>query len=146
MVKVDARDFVRDLKIIEQRLIEAAHAGLTKAVKVAWRTAHDTTLFEDQTGELRGTIDIVDLGHSRAQFKQRLIWRAKHAHYLTEGTKDHGPKHAKSMRFQIGGRWINTRFVKGVKKRPFDVHAALAGALEMTIVMNEGANSAVKYP
>ena len=141
-MKIDAKDCLRDLAIIERRVADAARLGIVQSVKVAYRNARDTTLFNDQTGELRGTIDIIDVG----AYKQRLIWRAKHARYLTEGTRGHGPTTSPVMRFQIGGRWISARYVQGVDQRPFDVSAAAAGSQAMSVIMNEGAQRAVEYP
>ena len=142
MISVDASDCLRNLATIERRILDAARVGVGQVAKVAYRSARDTTLFKDQTGELRGTIDIVDSG----AYKKRLIWRAKHARYLTEGTKAHGPKTAAYMRFVIGGRVIYAKWVRGISKRPFDTNAAQAGSQAMSIIMNEGAERAVSYP
>lgn len=141
-MRVDASECVRVLDAIETRIFDSIRVGMTQAVKVAYRNARDTTLFHDVTGELRGTIDIVDV----SPVKKRLIWRAKHGRYLTEGTKGHGPAYASVMRFQIGDRWISARWVKGIERRPFDTNAALAGSQAMSIILTEGAARAVDYP
>ena len=38
------------------------------------------------------------------------------AGYLIDGTKGHGPKKAKALRFVIMGRVVYTKWVKGIKK------------------------------
>jgi len=141
-MRIDASEFLRSMATIERRVLDSARVGMSDVVKVAYRNAKDTTLFKDQTGELRGTIDIVD----RGAYSKRLIWRAKHARYLTEGTKAHGPKTAPFLRFVIGGRVIFAKWVRGISKRPFDANAAAAGSQAMSVILNEGAERAVRFP
>lgn len=142
MISIDASECLRNLATIERRVLDVGRVGIADVVKVAYRSAKETTLYRDQTGELRGTTDIVDTG----AYSKRLIWRAKHARFLTEGTKAHGPVNAKMMRFVIGGRVVYAKWVRGISKRPFDTNAAAAGAQAMHVIMNEGAERAVNYP
>lgn len=45
------------------------------------------------------------------------------AHFVAGGTRDHGPRHAERLTFDIDGRFISARSVRGVKADPFDERA-----------------------
>ncbi len=146
MTTIDASEFLRNLATIERRVLDSARLGMAQVVKVAYRSARESTLFKDRTGELRGTMDIVD----RGAYSKRLVFRAKHAKYVNDGTKAHVilPVNAPFLRFVIGGRVIFARKVNhpGTAKRPILENAAAAGSQAMSVIMNEGAEHAVKYP
>jgi len=146
MASIDASEFLRNLATIERRVLDSARLGMAQVAKVAYRNAKETTLFKDRTGELRGTMDIVD----RGAYSKRLIFRAKHAKFVNDGTKKHVilPKNAPFLRFVIGGRVIFAKKVNhpGTAKRPVLENAAAAGSQAMSVILHEGAENAVKYP
>jgi|GEM_PF-3315301 len=146
MIRIDASECLRNLATIERRVLDEARLGMAEVAKIAYRNARETTLYKDRTGELRGTTDIVDLG----AYRKRLIFRAKHARYVTGGTRAHVilPRNAPYLRFVIGGRVIFARRVNhpGTAKRPVLENAGAAGSQAMSVVLNEGAERAVKYP
>lgn len=146
MTTIDVSEALRNLTTIDRRVQDTARLGISDVAKIAYRAAKETTLFKDRTGELRGTLDIVDTG----AYAKRVIARAKHGRYIESGTKAHVilPKNAPMLRFVIGGRVVFARRVNhpGTAKRPFMENAAQAGSQAMSVVMREGAERAVNYP
>jgi hypothetical protein len=147
MFHIDASECLRNLATIERRVLDAARLGMDQVVKVAYRSAKETTLYKDQTGELRGTTDIVDLG----AYKKRLILRASYARYINDGTKPHTilPKTPGGLlRFVIGGRVVFARKVRhpGTAKRPVLENAGAAGSQAARIILDEATERAVDYP
>jgi hypothetical protein len=146
MIQIEASEFLRNLATIERRVLDAARLGVDQVAKVAYRSARETTLFKDQTGELRGTLDILD----RGTYGRRLTAPAKHARYIESGSKPHRitAKNVPFLRFVIGGKVFYKRSVNhpGTAARPFMQNAAAAGAQAMAVILNEAAERAVSYP
>jgi hypothetical protein len=143
---IDAIAFIRDMVVIERRVLDAARLGIAEVVRVAKRNADETTLYKDRTGRLRGSSQIVDTG----AYMKRLIWRALYAAYVAGGTKPHEirAKYAAALRFVVAGKVIFAKKVKhpGTAKRPFDVNAAMAGQQAASVIFEERVDEAVKYP
>lgn len=145
-VSFDAKEALRTLATIERRVLDAARVGIADVAKVAYRSAKETTLFKDRTGELRGTLDIVDTG----AYTKRVIARAKHSVFVENGTKAHTilPKNGGLLRFTIGGRVVYARRVShpGTEARPFMDNAAQAGSQAMRVGFDEAVARAANYP
>ena len=145
MFRVEASDCLRNLKSIERRILDVVRIGIGTAVKVAYRNVRESTLFKDRTGELRGTLDIIDTG----AWSKRLIAPAKYAKYVNDGTKPHVilPKNGGFLRFVIAGRVIFAKKVNhpGTAKRPFMENAADAGGQAMKIAFENGVEQAVDF-
>lgn len=45
------------------------------------------------------------------------------AHFLARGTRDHGPRRADRLVFQVDGAWVSARHVAGVRANPFGERA-----------------------
>lgn len=136
---VDASDFLRDIDKVERRLLDAARFSVQEAAEATLRAAKDTDLFQDRTGELRRTMEIVDTG----AFSKRVTTRANHARWVNFGTRAHviTPKTPGGrLRFFKGGRTVFAQRVNhpGTAPRPFMENAAYAGqrALEMVSDMH----------
>jgi hypothetical protein len=146
MFRMDASDCLRNLKTVERRVADAARIGMQQVVRVAYHAAVGTTLFKDRTGELRGTINIVDKG----AYWKRLVAPAKHAAPINYGSKPHviRAKNFPFLRFVIGGRVIYARKVNhpGTTRRGFMDHAARMGGQAMRIILDEGVAHAVDNP
>ena len=146
MSNIDAKDALRTLATIERRILNAARIGISDVAKIAYRSARETSLFKDRTGELRGTLDIVDTG----AYTKRLIARAKHSVYVEKGTKAHEivARAGGVLRFVIGGRVVYARRVNhpGTQPRPFMDNAAQAGSQAMRVGFDEGVERAANYP
>lgn len=56
---------------------------------------------------------------------------APYAVFVHQGTRAHGPVRAQALRFEIGGRVIFAKRVRGVKARPFLRNALEAAAAEV---------------
>lgn len=145
-IKVEASDTIRNLRSIERRILDVVRIGIGTAVKVAYRSVRESTLFRDRTGELRGTVDILDTG----AYTKRLIAPAAHALYVNGGTKPHiiVPKNPGGrLRFVIAGRTIFAKKVNhpGTSPRPFMDHAADAGGQAMKIAFEDGVENAVDF-
>ncbi len=145
MVRIEASDALRNLKSIERRILDVARIGVATAVRVAYRNVRESTLFKDRTGQLRGTVDIIDTG----AYSKRLIAPASYALYVNGGTKPHVilPKNFPFLRFVIAGRVIFARKVNhpGTSPRPFMEHAADAGGQAMKIAFEDGVEQAVQF-
>lgn len=146
MFRFEASDCLRNLKSIERRVLDVARAGIFTVVRVAYRSIQESTLFKDRTGELRGTVDILDTG----AYSKRLIVPASYAKYVNGGTKPHPitpKKEGGFLRFVVGGRVVYAKKVdhKGTSPRPFLEHAADAGSQTMKILFEEGVERAVDY-
>jgi hypothetical protein len=146
MTKIDASECLRNLATIERRVLDSARVGMAEVAKIAYRSAKESTLFNDRTGEMRGTMDIVDLG----AYKKRLIFRAAHAKWVNDGTRAHliMAKPGGLMRFVIGGRVFFAKVVHhpGTAKRPILENAGAAGSQAMRVILDEGSARAVAYP
>lgn len=146
LVRVEATETLRGLRTLERRIEDVARIQLYEVARVAYRAARDTTLFKDRTGELRGTLDIIDKG----AYWKRVIAPANHAKFIEYGTKAHviRPKRAKMLRFYVGERVVYARKVNhpGTAKRPFIENAARAGAQAMRILFDEHTAKAVDVP
>lgn len=145
-VRFDGSEAIRRLGTIERRILDVARVQLYEVARVAYRNARDTTLFRDRTGELRGSIDIIDKG----AYWKRVVAPAKHAGFIEGGTKAHviRPKHAKLLRFYVGGNVVFAHKVNhpGTAKRPFMENAKLAGSQAARILFDEGTARAVDAP
>lgn len=145
-LRVDGSDCLRDLRTVERRILDVPRVQLNEVARVAYRSAKSTTLFKDRTGELRGTLDIVDKG----AYWKRVIARARHGRFIEEGTKPHVilPRTARFLKFFVGGRTVYARKVNhpGTAKRPFMWTAAQAGAQAMRILIDEGIAKAIDNP
>jgi len=146
-VNVDASSALRHLDMVERRILDAARIGIADVAKIAYRAARETTLFKDRTGELRGTLDVVDSG----AYRKRVIARSLHANYVEDGTKPHVilPKTAGGLlRFVIAGRVVFARKVNhpGTQPRPFMANAAAAGSQAMLVGLAAAVDRAVDAP
>lgn len=145
-VRIDASDCLRNLKTVERRILDVPRVQLQEVAKVAYRAARSTTLFKDRTGELRGTIDIVDKG----AYWKRVIARARHGRFIEEGTKAHVilPRRGRFLKFVVGGHTVFARKVNhpGTAKRPFMANAAAAGGQAMRVLFDEGIAKAIDNP
>jgi hypothetical protein len=145
-VRVDGSETLRDLRTLERRILDVARVQLYEVARVAYRTARDTTLFRNRTGELRGTLDIIDKG----AYWKRLIAPANHAKFIEYGTKAHviRPKRGKFLRFYVGGNVVYARKVNhpGTAKRPFMENAARAGGQAARVLFDEHTAKAVDVP
>lgn len=120
MIQLDGAAFRDSLKQTALALEEAALDALEAAVAAAERSAFDTTLYNDDTRELRAsTKGVID----RAAYSAKVSNRAKHAVFIENGTRPHAivARHASVLRFTVGGRTIFRRRVwhPGTKARPF---------------------------
>lgn len=145
MISIDASDCLRNLKSIERRILDVPRMHLPTVVRVALRSIQDSTLFRDRTGELRGTLTIIDTG----AFSKRLVAPANHAKWVNDGTQPHVilPVNGQFLRFVVNGRVIYAKKVNhpGTTKRQFMEHAGEAGGQAMKILFEEGAERAVDY-
>lgn len=146
MFRIDGSDALRSLKTVERRILDVARWQLGEAAKVARRNAEGTTLFKDRTGELRGTIDVID----RGTYWKRVIARARHGRFIEDGTKPHviRPRNGTFLKFVVGGRTVFARKVNhpGTSRRPFMQNAANAGAQAMRVLFDEGIAKAIDNP
>ena len=146
LIRIDGSEVLRDLTKLERRVLDVARIQIYEVARVAFRAARDTTLFRDRTGELRGTLDIVDKG----AYWKRVIAPATHAKFIEGGTKAHEirPRRAKLLRFYVGGRVVYARKVNhpGTAKRPFMESAARAGSQAMRVLFDEGVERAIDVP
>lgn len=146
LTRVDGTETLRGLRTLERRVLDVARVQLYEVARVAYRAARDTTLFRDRTGQLRGTIDIIDKG----AYWKRVIAPAEHAKYIEGGTKAHviRPKRARFLRFYVGGNVVYARKVNhpGTAKRPFMENAARAGGQAMRILFDEHTAKAIDIP
>lgn len=145
-VRVEATETLRGLRTLERRIEDVARIQLYEVARVALRAARGTTLFRDRTGELRGTLDIIDKG----AYWKRVIAPANHAKFIEGGTKAHviRPKRGRFLRFYVGDRAVYARAVHhpGTARRPFMATAAAAGGQAMRILFDEATAKAVDVP
>ena len=61
-----------------------------------------------------------------------------YASYIEYGTRAHGPVTARFLRFKIGGKFISTKWVKGIRPRKFLYKATFAAGrkLEAALVVD----------
>jgi hypothetical protein len=85
--------------------------------------AHPT--FKPHTGNLQDKTDY-RVGRVAGGRIVRIFNTAKYAPYIEYGTRDHGPVTASHLRFKVGGRWVTTKKVRGIKARKFLYNAATA--------------------
>lgn len=60
--------------------------------------------------------------HMHIGFRIRDAW---FSHMVIGGTMEHGPRRKKALRFQVNGRWVTTRRVRGVLPNPMLAIVAL---------------------
>lgn len=132
---LDASDCLRSLEHARNAIHASAQQAVRDAGVAAYSSARTTTLFRDRTGELRGSLDLLD----RGAFKMRLTTRAPHALFIEGGTRPHiiEARNAQFLRFEVGGVVHFRRRVKhpGTQPRPFMANARMAGgqALKVSI-------------
>lgn len=143
---IEASATLRGLTTLERRILDVARMQLYEVVRVALRSAQETTLFRDRTGALRSKLGIVDTG----AFEKRVVSRARHSIFIENGTRAHEirPKNAKLLRFTVGGQTVFARKVQhpGTAKRPFMENAARAGGQAARILFDEGVAKAINLP
>lgn len=147
LVRVDGSETLRDLQKLERRILDVARVQLYEVARVAFRAARDTTLFRNRTGELRGTLDIIDKG----AYWKRLIAPANHAKFIEYGTNAHviKPKPGRRfLKFFVGERAVYARSVRhpGTSKRPFMENAARAGGQAAKVLFDEHTAKAIDVP
>jgi len=52
--------------------------------------------------------------------------------FVIGGTRDHGPRRANMLRFQVGGAWVAARRVSGVRADPIVDHVGRSSEAEVT--------------
>lgn len=57
--------------------------------------------------------------------------------FVIGGTRDHGPRKAPALRFQVNGSWISTRRVRGVKADPIVEKVGKGSEAEVDRVINQ---------
>lgn len=57
--------------------------------------------------------------------------------FVIGGTRDHGPRKAKALSFQAGGRWVTTGRVRGVKADPIVERVGKDSEREVDRAINE---------
>ena len=105
--------FKIQVKIPKLKRIELKPRQIEEALKILVKDIQDHTPVD--TGKLRASIST-----KRTSSGGEIYIKGKRnnevAKYLIEGTKGHGPKKAKALRFVIMGRVVYTKWVKGIKK------------------------------
>ena len=115
-------DFVIDttgarqaLAELETAIDQAARIALSAAVKATEASVVGTGLYQNKTGETRASVKTGFEGY------EGFVESGGATIFLENGTKDHGPKNAKFLRFKSEktGGWVFCRWVRGIQPRPF---------------------------
>lgn len=87
----------------------------TEARRVSRRMGRAVVQKQSYKG-IRGAHD-VQRGepHMHIGFRIRDAW---FSHFVIGGTREHGPRRKKALRFQVNGRWVTAQRVRGVKANP----------------------------
>jgi hypothetical protein len=124
-VRIDTAAARRDFAALEHAIIKAGNEAIAQAVDAAAQHARATTLFRDQSGGTRHSVEGVAFagsGHVSA---------GEAAVFLENGTMPHviEAKNAQTLRFVVNGETVFRRSVQhpGTQPRPF-----------MTDARNEG--------
>ena len=131
-ITIDAAEILRDLQLAIPAVQLAQQAATYAGAAAIVEDAKATTLFNDRTGKLRGSIrtrrgperslDVVAGNDSKIAY----------AACVESGSVPHviSGKNGGLLRFQVNGAWVSKRSVNhpGTKPRPFMALAALKGA------------------
>jgi len=116
---------------VGQRLAVKVNAIMARAANVSAQHARATSKFNDRTGKLRGSIEMVPQMTVRNGARFIVGARPKYALFVEAGTKPHVilPRRKPFLRFQVAGRWVSSKGVNhpGTKARKFMFEAAEAG-------------------
>ena len=143
-VRVNGSDFRHSLEDLAIAVDRIATDALAAAVQETEQHANATSLYKDQTRELRastqGTVD-------KAGMRAVVTNKAKHAVFVHEGTKAHAivARNATFLRFEVGGSVVFRRRVwhPGTKPRPFLRIAGEHGTTALERALHDGLNQAI---
>lgn len=113
------------LELLSAGIVQAAELAMRAGVRAAEDSAKGTTLWKDRRPLTRSTI------HGEVHGTRGILKAGGAAHFLEWGTSPHiiTAKHAKALRFVVGGEVIFRQSVShpGTKPRPFMREAAQRG-------------------
>jgi hypothetical protein len=123
MVRVDGRGAREGLRDLQAGLHQAAALALRATVDAAAQSARQTTLFNDKTGETRGSVTAETVGDSGS------VEAGGAAVFLENGTAPHEIWGNPTLAFQVNGATIFAAHVNhpGTAARPFMAQAAQVG-------------------
>ena len=131
-ITIDAAEILRDLALARPAVQLAAQAATYAGAAAVMDDAKATTLFNDQTGRLRGSIRTRRAAEGGLDVVAGNDGKIVYASFMETGTAPHiiSGKNGGMLRFQINGQWVQKRSVNhpGTKPRPFMALAALKGA------------------
>jgi|HubBroStandDraft_1064217.scaffolds.fasta_scaffold98275_3 hypothetical protein len=136
---VDGKQARRDLQMMRARLYVAIEMSVAAGVTAAANSAAASTLFKDQSGKTRKSI------RGRVNgMRGRVVARGA-MFFLVNGTRGHGPSHAKMLRFVVNGQAVYAKWVKGITPRPIMSDAAQAGAAAMHLAAQHYVGEAIAH-
>jgi hypothetical protein len=121
VIRINADAFLKSMREARKKLSKAVYAAVRRAAKLAADHARKTTLFKDNTGDLRRSIKPKYINNSHAQ----AVATSRHAEWVERGNGFRGnaryiyPKRSPFLIFKVGNRTIFAKKVRTTQPRPF---------------------------
>lgn len=126
---VDTSKTRRALRSLLGGFHQAALYAVDQGARAAEANAKRTTLFKDDTGELRSSIRRVGAPKFYSgRAEARVAATARHAVFVEHGTRPHiiAARRAPYLRFQVNGSWVSKKMVRHPGTKP-TAFMAIAG-------------------
>ena len=137
MIYIDTRAAREGLRLLAAGIVNAAAQAMRVAVAAAEKSAKSTTLWNDQSGETRGSIKGEVESYSRG-----FVSAGGASVFLENGTK--AASVARTVPMRINGALIFRHFKHpGIKARPFMAEARVVGEATLEAALTQFINAAI---